>query len=126
MSIQTQVQNTQKAIEYFENKLEFTLGPVGLKHRMEKGDINLIDVRRPEDYEKGHLPGAISAPQYEIEKHLGKLTKEKPNVLYCYTQQCHMAAKAALTVAKHGYPVMELEGGIAEWRDTYKYDIVTD
>ena len=39
------------------------------------------------------------------------------NVLYCYSQVCHLAATAALEFAGKGYPVMELDGGWRWWRD---------
>ena len=44
------------------------------------------------------------------------LRKDKINVVYCYSQVCHLAAAAAFEFASRGYPVMELEGGFAGWR----------
>jgi rhodanese-related sulfurtransferase len=38
-------------------------------------------------------------------------------MLYCYSQVCHLAAKAALEFASHGYPVMEWEGGFRSWKE---------
>ena len=45
------------------------------------------------------------------------LEKDKLNVLYCYSQVCHLAAKAAVEFTSNGYSVMELEGGFEcdEW-----------
>jgi hypothetical protein len=45
------------------------------------------------------------------------LAKERTNVLYCYSQVCHLAATAALGLTTRGYPVMELEGGFEGWKD---------
>ena len=45
------------------------------------------------------------------------LKKDKINVFYCYTQQCHLAATAALEFASRGFSVMEMEGGFEAWRD---------
>jgi len=42
--------------------------------------------------------------------------KEKTNIVYCYSQVCHLAAAAARYFAEHDYPVMELEGGFEEWQ----------
>ena len=37
-------------------------------------------------------------------------------MLCCYSHVCHLAAKAAVRLAVRGYPVMEMEGGMAEWK----------
>jgi rhodanese-related sulfurtransferase len=102
--------------EYFEKKLNFTTGPVELDLWLKenKNDIVLVDVRKKEDYEKGHIRGAISLPKDSWATPQG-LSKDKLNVVYCYSQSCHLAAAAAMTFASQGYCCMELEGGIETW-----------
>ena len=68
------------------------------------------------DYAKGHIPGAINCPKGSWELYEG-LSKDKTNVVYCYTQVCHLAATAAVEFADRGYPVMELEGGFETWKE---------
>ena len=104
----------QKARAYFEDKIAFTMGPVELSHMLESGEVNVVDVREAEDYEKGHVPGAINLPHGTWDSPRG-LAKDKPNVVYCYSQQCHLAANACVAFAGKGYPVMELEGGFDGW-----------
>lgn len=117
---------TQRAKEFFENRVAFTVGPVELKEMMEKerNSIEIIDVRSREYYEKGHIPSAISIPGSEIQMHLNKLSKDKINVIYCYSQQCHLGSKTALVLLEKGYPVIELEGGFNEWKNS-DFDIVS-
>lgn len=104
------------AKRHFQEKLSFTTGPVELSSAIQKGaDVNLIDVRQREDYEKGHLPGAVSLPKEEWHTVAG-LSGDKVNVVYCYSTVCHLAARAALFFADKGFSVMELEGGFKEWR----------
>lgn len=43
------------------------------------------------------------------------LRRDRPNIVYCYHPSCHLAAEAALEFARHGYPVVEMEGGFAAW-----------
>jgi len=117
-------QQTERARQYFENKLAFTLGPVELKKIMNDEDILIIDVRSADKYEKGHIPNSISIPAEILEKNLHKLSRENINILYCYNQQCHLAAKCAHMLANNAYPVMELEGGFAQWKDS-DYEITT-
>ena len=107
--------DTRKALEFFDAKLEFTTGPAELKQMIERGeDINIVDVRDEESYRKGHIPGAINLPKRRWDSFQG-LSTYKTNIVYCYSQQCHLAANACKVFAEHGYPVMELEGGIDAW-----------
>jgi rhodanese-related sulfurtransferase len=110
------VMDTHKAVDYFKTKMEFTTGPVELKHMMDVGeDINIIDVRYPGDYAVGHIPGSINIPGDEWDG-LEGLSHDKTNIVYCYSGVCHLAAAAAMHFAGHGYPVMELDGGFDEWK----------
>lgn len=115
----TQTPETSKALEYFEAKNQFTTGPVEVWHMIEDGreDVRIVDVRAAEDYEKAHVPGAVSLPRDRWQDPQG-LAKDKTNVLYCYTQTCHLAVKAAIELAGQGYPVMEMEGGFKAWQES--------
>jgi rhodanese-related sulfurtransferase len=116
MQTNNNLPDPQKARAYFENKVAFTTGPVELSHSLESGNVTVVDVRTAEDYEKGHIPGAISLPQGSWENARG-LSRDKTNVVYCYSQQCHLAANASIAFATQGYSVMELEGGFETWRE---------
>ncbi len=107
-----------RARAYFEDKLAFTTGPVELDRWIKTGQDNLIivDVRAAEDFAKGHIPGAINVPKEKWDNPQG-LNRDKTQVVYCYTQQCHLAANACVRFAGKGYPVMELEGGFETWKE---------
>jgi len=114
----SRIHSPEKAKAYFEDKLAFTTGPVELDRWIKSGENNLVvvDVRAAEDYAKGHIPGAINIPKEQWDNPRG-LSKDKTNVVYCYTQQCHLAANACVQFAGKGYPVMELEGGFEAWKE---------
>jgi rhodanese-related sulfurtransferase len=116
MTTQTKVHDPAKAKEYFEDKMAFTTGPVELDRKIKRGEVNVVDVRAAEDYAEGHIPGATSLPKERWES-LEGLRKDKTNVLYCYSQVCHLAANAAVGFADKGYPVMEMEGGFKAWKE---------
>ena len=117
MATKMMISDPQKAKEYFEAKISFTTGPVELERMMKQGEnINIVDVRAAEDYAEGHIPGAVNLPKDKWQK-LEGLRKDKTNVLYCYSQVCHLAATAAVEFASKGYPVMELEGGFRTWKE---------
>ena len=109
----------QAALKYFQQKLDFTAGAFEVKQWMgEKAPMTLIDVRRAEDFEKGHIPGAINLPKGIWNQPKG-LAQDKTNVVYCYSQTCHLAAAASVEFAKQGYPVVEMEGGFENWRRSH-------
>jgi len=117
MATKLMISDPQKAKEYFEAKITFTTGPVELERMMKQGEnINIVDVRAAEDYAEGHIPGAVNLPKDKWQT-LEGLRKDKTNVLYCYSQVCHLAATAAVEFASKGYPVMELEGGFRAWKE---------
>jgi len=107
----------ERARQYFADKMAFTTGPVEVSNNIKQGtEMVVVDVRQAEDYRKGHVPGAINLPQEKWSTYQG-LRKELLNVLYCYSQQCHLAAAAALEFAGKGFPVMEMEGGFEAWQE---------
>ena len=112
------VHDPARARAYFEAKLAFSTGPVELERWIKAGEDNLVvvDVRTAQDFAKGHIPGAINLPREKWDSLQG-LSRDKTNVVYCYTQQCHLAANACLHFSSRGYPVMELEGGFEEWKE---------
>ena len=116
MAMQISINDPVKAKEFFEAKMTFTTGPVELERAMKNNEVNVIDVRAAEDYVDGHIPRAINLPKDQWHTLKG-LRKDKTNVLYCYSQVCHLAATAAVEFASKGYPIMELDGGWRWWKD---------
>lgn len=107
------------AVDYFRAKLSFEMSPYGLKHLLDdktNDTLHVIDVRMPEDYAQGHIPGAVNIPLPEIIGKLSSIPKDKTIVTYCGSITCQMAPKAALELAQKGYKVMDLHGGLKEWQ----------
>lgn len=105
----------EKAREFFATKMAFTTGPVDVKNMLDRKEkVTVIDVRHPDIYAKGHIPGAVNLPQGQWHTAKGA-SKDELNIIYCYSQACHMAAAAALELASQGYRVMEMEGGFSAW-----------
>ncbi len=117
MTNELKMNDAQQAREFFEKKMQFTTGPIELQQQIENHTgLILVDVRAAEDFEKGHLPGAINLPRDKWKSREG-LNKDKLNVLYCYSHVCHLAAAAAVEFASYGFSVMELDGGFKAWQD---------
>lgn len=117
MSVETPTRIVDAAA-YFEAKLAYEIGPIGLKMAIENGEnYTIVDLRTPELFAKSHIPGAINLKFEELDKNLDKLSKDKTTVVYCYDIVCHLSSKAALELAKKGYKVKELIGGFDTWAE---------
>lgn len=105
----------ESAKQHFTARLGFTTGPHELAHMVETGeDVVIVDVRQPSDYRAGHIPGAVNLPN-GMWNRPKQLRKDVANILYCYSQTCHLAAQAAVELLAQGYPVVEMEGGFPAW-----------
>jgi rhodanese-related sulfurtransferase len=105
----------EEAARHFKQKVAFTTGTHEVLGMLDRADdVVMVDVRMPSDWRKGHVPGAVNLPNGQWDRPRG-LAKDKLNVLYCYSQTCHLAAEAAVRLLAEGYPVVEMEGGFATW-----------
>lgn len=87
-----------------------------LAARLRSGGALLIDVRPPEEYEAGHIPGAVNIPLKALPKRLANLPKGKEIVAYCRGPYCLLAVEAVKRLRKHGYRARRLEEGFPEWK----------
>ncbi|HKF93637.1 MAG TPA: rhodanese-like domain-containing protein [Gammaproteobacteria bacterium] len=89
-------------------------------------DAVIVDLRLPRDYKQGHIPGAIKLPNGQWRKPVD-LSRDNINGVYCYSQTCHLAAQVAIELLAQGYPVMEMEGGVAGWQAAgYEIEVGSD
>lgn len=81
-------------------------------------DFVLLDVRGPQAYASGHIPGAVSLPHARItERNLASYPQDTLFVVYCDGPHCNGADRAALNLAKLGRPVKKMIGGVVGWKD---------
>ncbi|WP_180237161.1 rhodanese-like domain-containing protein [Lacimicrobium alkaliphilum] len=89
-------------------------------------DFRIIDVRSLEEYNNGHVPGALNIPHHDIANHAGLLPAdtEQPVVLYCRSGR--RAGLAASELKKMGYNNLFLmQGDMPAWREK-GFDIAHD
>ncbi|GAA4110466.1 rhodanese-like domain-containing protein [Aquimarina addita] len=108
----------EKQIEYYQNKLAYEMDPSDLFDALgNEEDVIIIDTRKSFGYEKEHIPRAINLPHREMTitstKHLDKT---KTYICYCDGIGCNASTKGALNMAKLGFKVKELIGGIVWWK----------
>jgi rhodanese-related sulfurtransferase len=87
-----------------------------LLRRVKEGEVTVLDVRPPEEYLAGHIPGALSIPLGELEARLEELSQDREVVAYCRGPYCVMAVEAVALLRKRGFEAHRMEHGIVDWR----------
>jgi rhodanese-related sulfurtransferase/DNA-binding transcriptional ArsR family regulator len=87
-----------------------------LLKRSKDGLVTVLDVRPSEEYEMGHIPGALNIPINEIEQHLANLPKGQEIIAYCRGEYCVLAFEAVAALRKKGFTARRLEEGYPEWK----------
>jgi rhodanese-related sulfurtransferase/DNA-binding transcriptional ArsR family regulator len=84
--------------------------------RMKEGLVTVLDVRPPEEYQAGHIPGAVNLPLGDLKKRLKDLPKGQEIIAYCRGPYCVLAFEAVAALRKKGFDVRRLEEGYPEWK----------
>ena len=78
-------------------------------------NLTLLDVRTPDEFKKeGRIAGAKLIPLYNLEGNLKMLDKSKQVLVYCHSGNRSVSASRIL--AKNGYTVFNMSGGISSWK----------
>jgi rhodanese-related sulfurtransferase len=103
--------------EYFERRgaMEAVAGDELLR-RVRAGEVTVLDVRPPEEYRAGHIPGALSIPVGELEARLEELPRKREVVAYCRGPYCVMAVEAVALLRSKGFKAHRMEQGVVDWR----------
>lgn len=107
----------QVMADYFNARDD--LAPVSrqeLAFKLHSDMVTLLDVRPEDEFNLGHLPGALCMPLEELDKHLSKLPKDQEIVAYCRGPYCILSFEAVAALRKRGYKVRRLEDGYPEWK----------
>ncbi|GAB2506227.1 ArsR/SmtB family transcription factor [Nocardiopsis aegyptia] len=80
------------------------------------GTALVLDVRPSQEYEAGHLPGAVSIPLEELADRLAEIPADTEVVAYCRGRYCVLSYDAVRLLRAHGRNAALLEEGVLEWR----------
>lgn len=92
----------------------YWLMPTELEKYSGYKDVIVIDLRREEDYKKGHIEKAISIPYEEVEDKQYWLDPSKQYILYC--ERGNLSLQMARKLHEEGYQVATLMGGIHNYK----------
>jgi rhodanese-related sulfurtransferase/biotin operon repressor len=87
-----------------------------LLERVRDGLVTVLDVRPPEEYAAGHLPGAVNVPLSELEYFMKQLDPDQDIVAYCRGPHCVLAFDAVASLRDKGIKARRLEDGYPEWK----------
>ena len=86
------------------------------KKIMDSGEEHIIlDTREQNEYDEGHIPGAILIPYTEIENKAIELIPDKDKLILVYCRSGRRSKIAAESLAKLGYTNIKEFGGIIDW-----------
>ena len=108
------------ALAHFERSFAFETDCWDVHAALETGDPGfvLLDVRGPQAYAAGHVPGAVNLPHGRISQ---RALEDHPDgtvfVVYCAGPHCNGADRAAVRLARLDRPVKKMIGGVEGWRD---------
>ena len=88
---------------------------------MTQPDVQLVDVRTPEEFSEGHIENAVNIDFMadDFDAKVASLDKEKPVMVYC--KSGGRSAKASARLKELGFKsITDLEGGITNWKSENK------
>ena len=87
-----------------------------LLRRIREKEVTVLDVRSPEEFSSGHLPGAVNIPLNDLRRRLTDLPSSQQIVAYCRGPYCALSYEAVAELRKRGYQALRLEDGYPEWK----------
>src|SRR5215472_4166435 len=110
----------EAAAAHFERLLAFETDCWDVHAAIEAGEVpfTILDVRAPEAFAAGHVPGAINLPHRRIvERNLVPFVPDTLFVVYCDGPHCNGADRGAARLARLGRKVKKMIGGVQGWKD---------
>lgn len=86
-----------------------------LQSRLRDGTVTVLDVRPPDEYALGHVPGAVNVPLGELETRLSTLDPAQEVIAYCRGPYCVMSFEAVARLRQKGFSARRLQDGMPEW-----------
>ena len=108
----------QVARQYIDGRDELEPVTLGELRKLVREDaVTVIDVRPHDEYEAGHITGALSIPVAELKRRLRELPKRREVIAYCRGPYCVFSLEAVTLLRKHGFRARRSEEGLPGWRD---------
>ena len=110
----------ERAAAHFAHRLSVETDCADVHEALGNGPVDfvLLDIRGPNAYSRGHVPGALNLPHREItQERMASWPPHALFVVYCAGPHCNGADRAGLKLATLGRPVKVMIGGMTGWAD---------
>jgi ArsR family transcriptional regulator len=87
-----------------------------LKRCLRNDSVLVLDVRPRDEFEAGHMPGAVNVPPSELDARLSSLPVDREILVYCRGPYCVLAFEAVALLRAGGFHVRRLEDRFPEWK----------
>jgi rhodanese-related sulfurtransferase len=87
-----------------------------LRRRLRNGSATVVDVRPREEFEAGHIPGAISMPVADVKRRMKELPRSREVIAYCRGPYCLYSLDAVTLLRRHGFKARRADEGLPQWR----------
>ena len=95
---------------------EYELPPERVAELLDSGDAQVVDVRRPEEHEAGHVAGDVHAPLDQVSSLADSLDRSRTVVFYCRSGD--RSAMAAEAFRASGWDAHSMAGGLMAWAES--------
>jgi ArsR family transcriptional regulator len=113
------VAEVERVVRSYFNKLD-DLEPVITRKQLLKmireGAVTVLDVRQPDEFALGHVPGAVNIPLRVLKERLAEINPDREIVAYCRGEYCVLSFEAVALLRDRGFKVRRLEEGLPERR----------
>ena len=87
-----------------------------LNDQIGNDDLQVVDVRRPAEYESGHVPRALHAPLSDLERNIGRLPLDRVKPTFVICAGGYRSSAAASLLEQHGFTnLLNVTGGTGAW-----------
>lgn len=93
-----------------------SVDPDQLLERVRQGEVTVVDVRSDEEYQAGHLPGAVCIPLEQLEERISELPRDRQVVAYCRGPFCALSLDAVDLLRDNGFEARRLSQGVPDWK----------
>lgn len=90
------------------------ISPADVERGLATHEALVLDVRQPEEYAEGHVPGSTLIPLGELPARLGEIPKDRPLHVICRVGG--RSAQATAYLVANGYDARNMVGGMLAWR----------
>ncbi|MFJ6428440.1 rhodanese-like domain-containing protein [Microbacterium maritypicum] len=102
-------------LAYVDARLAYEIDVVAALEAVATGEAVLVDTRRLESWDHGHIAGAVHLPTSDVDARLTTLPRDRTLIVYGWGPGCNGATSTARVLLATGFDVRELLGGYEYW-----------